>query len=191
MFKRFGLLVCGVCAAAMLTSCGDEELGGGVGEFTTVTASAVSSSSRLESDVLTGNTCGVAGSTGGNFTTDTVDVDFTSTEMFPNALNLVVSRITVQYTPVNPATTPDLPDFFLTTSQVIAPGETATIPVTVMPDNYKYALVTRSTQNLNVCSADYFEYYVTILFTVSEPGGNGKSRDVPARLNVAIADRTS
>ncbi|HBA89985.1 MAG TPA: hypothetical protein DCZ75_18915 [Geobacter sp.] len=190
MFKRLGMLFCGVCAAALLSSCGDENLGAGVGEFTTVTASAVASTTRLESDVLTDNTCSAGVSTGGTFSTDTVDIDFTSTSLFPNALNLVVSRITIQYTPVNPATTPPLPDYFISTSQVVAPGSTVTIPVVVVPDNYKFALVSRSTQNLNVCSADYFEYYVNVLFTVSEPGGNGKSRDVPAKLNVAIADRS-
>lgn len=191
MFKRFGLFLSGVCALLALSSCGEGELGGGTGEFTTVNASAVSSTNRLESDVLTGNTCSTTGSTGGTFSTDSVDFDFTSTALFSTgALNLVVSKITVQYTPVNAATTPPLPDYFITTNQIVTPDSTVTIPVSVVPDSYKLALVSRTTQNLQTCSADYFEYYVTVIFEVSELGGNGKVRNVPANLNVAIADRT-
>jgi len=191
MLKRYlRRFFCGVCVIAALTSCGEEDLGGGIGEFTTVTASAVSQTNRLESDLITGNTCTGGVTSGGAFETDTVDVDFSSTALFPSGnLNLLISKITVQYTPVNPTTTPALPDFFITTSQTVTPGSTAAVPVAVVPDNFKFALATRSTQNLQACSADYFEYYVNIIFEVSEPGGNGKTSNVTASLNVAVADR--
>ena len=191
MFKRVGLFFCGLSMVAALTSCGEEELGGGIGEFTTVRASAVATTNRLESDLITGNTCTDGVSTGTEtVSTDNVDVAFTSTALFTTgALNLVISRITVQYTPVNPATTPDLPDYFIATTQTVAPGATVSIPVAVMTDSHKVLLLTHPTQSLSACSGVVFPYYVDVIFEVSEPGGNGKTRNVSTRLNVEIADR--
>lgn len=191
MFKRFGLFLCGVCTIVALTSCGEEELGGGIGEFTTVNATAVAETVRLESDLLTGNTCAAGVSTGGTFSTDTVNVDFKSTELTSNPLNLLISRITVRYLPINTGTTPALPDLVITTGQTVLPDETVTIAVPVVPESYKLALASRTTQSLAACSGTLFEYFVQITFEVSEPGGNGKTRNVTTGLNVAIADRTS
>jgi len=192
MLKRFIIIfLSGVCALVALTSCGENDLGGGIGEFTTVTATAVSQTNRLESDVLTGNVCSDTASTGGTFATDSINVNVTSKALFPaGSLDLLVSKITVKYIPVNPATTPPLPDFVINTSQTIQPGQTTQISVAVVPDAYKVALVSRSTQNLGLCSVDIFEYFVTIVFEMSEPGGNGKIKNVSANLNIAIADRT-
>lgn len=191
MFKRVGLFLCGLCVAAALISCGEEELGAGIGEFTTVNASASSSTGRLESDLITGNTCSSGVSSGaGTFSTDNVDVAFTSTALFPTgALNLVISKITVQYTPAAPATTPDLPDNFFGITQPVGPGTTLTIPVAVMPDSYKQALFSRPTQNLTSCSGVIYTYHVDVIFEVSEPGGNGKIRNVATKLTVDITDR--
>jgi len=192
MFKRVGLFFCGLSMVAALTSCGEEDLGGGIGEFTTVRASATALTNRLEADLITGNTCSTAGSTGGTFLTESVDVEFTSTELFSTgALDLVISSITVQYTPVNPATTPDLPDYFIATTETVGPGDAVTIPVAVMTDSYKQDLFLRPTQNLTACSGVIYKYYVDVIFEVSEPGGNGKTRNVSTRLNVEIADRTT
>jgi hypothetical protein len=180
-------------ALLLLSSCGGgSDLGGGIGEFTTVEASATVATSRLESDVLTGNTCSATGSAGGTFSTDSVDVTVASRALFPNALNLLISKITVHYEPAN-IRTPRLPDHFIPITRTIAPGGSQTIPVAVFPDNYKLNLVSEPSlsSNMALCSADYFEYYVTITFEVSEPGGNGNARNVPAPLLVAIADRNS
>jgi len=181
---------CGVCVIATLTSCGSEEnLGGGIGEFTTVSASAVADTNRLESDLLTGNTCSDAGSADGTLSTDIINVAVTSKALFPSGnLDLLISKITVQYQPAN-ALTPPLPDYFISTRQTIAPGQTVSVPVAVLTDNYKFALATRPTQSLQPCSMDMFEYYVRIVFEVSEPGGNGKTRNVTADLTLAVADR--
>lgn len=191
MFKRFGLFLCGVCTVAALTSCGESELGGGIGEFTTVNASATTDTVRLESDLLTGNTCSAGSSTGGTFVTDNVDVAVTSTALTTGPLNLLISRITVHYIPINVATTPALPDLVITAGQTVLPGSTVTIPVPVVPESYKLALASHATLPLAACSASIFEYFVQITFEVSEPGGNGKTRNVTTGFNIAIADRTS
>ncbi len=189
MFKRVGLFLCGLCVAAALISCGEEELGAGIGEFTTVNASASSSTGRLESDLITGNTCAGGTSTGGALETDYVDVNFRSTAMFATgALDLVVSKITVHYTPAN-ASSPALPDYVNLTTQTIPPDSTVPIPVPVVPEFYKRDLILRTTQNLTACGGDIFEYSVRVTFEVSEPGGNGKIKSVVADMQLAIADR--
>ncbi|WP_236026756.1 hypothetical protein [Geomonas diazotrophica] len=176
---------------AALTSCGGGDIGGGVGEFTTVSASAVAKTPRLESDVVKGNSCSTSGSTGGTIETDAIDVDFTSTQLYSSgALNLVISKVTVHYTPVNRATTPDIPDYFLNTSQTVAPGTTATISVPILTDAQKIALLDRTTLPMPLCSSTVFEYYVDIIFEASEPGGNGKVRTIVAKTNLAVADRS-
>lgn len=193
MFKKFAMLFCGVCTIVAITSCGGGDLGGGVGEFTTVNATAVAQTGRFESDIVTGNTCSDSASTGGTVETDNVDVDFTSTAQFSSgALNLVISKITIQYTPtgINAATTPDIPDTFFNTTRTVAPDSTVTIPVQVLTEAQKIALMERTTLPMPLCSATVFEYYVDIIFEVSEPGGNGKVRSITAKTNLAVADRT-
>lgn len=191
MFKKFAMLFCGVCTIVALTSCGGGDLGGGVGEFTTVNATAVAKTGRFESDIVTGNTCSDSASTGGTVETDNVDVDFTSTAQFASgALNLVISKITIRYTPVNAATTPGIPDTFLNTTQTVAPDSTVTIPVPVLTEAQKMALLNRTTLPMPLCSGTVFEYYVDIIFEASEPGGNGKVRSITAKTNLAVADRT-
>jgi hypothetical protein len=193
--KLLSAFLCAFCAIALLSSCGGSQLGGGIGEFTTVKASAVSETNRLESDVVTGDVCSAGvETTPGTFVTDSVTVDFTSTGLFATGtLPLVISKITVHYAPVNPALAPALPDFFIAMNQTVLPGTTVKIPVPVVPEVTKFDLVagTDLSMNLLPCSASLFEYYVTISFEVSEPGGNGSVKEIPAKLNVAIADRTT
>lgn len=193
MLKRFVCrFFCGVSALVALTSCGSEDLGAGIGEFTTVNASAVAQTNRLESDISTGNTCTNGAQTAaGTIETDSVNVVVTSTAQFATgALNLKIGRIIVQYQPKDLATTPPLPDYIIPAgNQTVLPNQSVTIPVSVVPDSYKDGLLTRSTLNLNLCSLDIFEYFVTVLVEVSEPGGNGKVRQIPTSLTVAIADR--
>lgn len=193
MFKRFGLFLCGVCTIAALTSCGEEELGGGIGEFTTVNATAVATTGTLESDILTGNTCSDtdASSTGGNVETDNVDVDFTSTAQFTTgALNLAIGKITIRYTPApgGTAPAPAIPDSFLNFNQVVAPNSTVTIPVPILTRDQKILLLNRATSPMPLCSGTTFRYYVDIIFEVSEPGGNGKLRNITAKTNLDVAD---
>lgn len=192
MLKRFVLMLGGLFAMIALVSCGEESVGGGVGEFTTVSARAQSSTSRLESDVVDNNTCTDGVSDGGTVITESVNVNFISTSMYASgALNLVISSITVQYVPrtVNGVTAPPLATRQFSHQQTVGPGQSVTVPVAVVTDGMKMELINRATQNLDLCSGEIFEYDVTILFEVSEPGGNGDVHNIPARLTVAIADR--
>jgi len=191
--KLLPKFICTASVLVLLSSCGDADVGGGVGEFTTVTASASVATPRLESDVVTGNTCSDTGSTGGTVSTDTVDVVVSSRALFPTGnLNLLISKITVHYEPTR-AGTPRLPDYFIATNQSIAPGGTLTVPVPVVPEALKIDLMSdpNLSNNLGLCSGQIFEYYVTVTFEMSEPGGNGKVQNVPASLNVAVADRAA
>lgn len=189
MFKRCAcLLLFGLGTIAALSACGENSLGGGIGEFTTVNATASPTTLRLESDSITGNTCTTGVSSGGNYSTDNVDVAFTSTAQFSSgALNLHISRITVQFEPTGAA--PALASYSTPVTINVAPGTSETIPVAVMPESYKKDLSERATQNIQACGGAIFDYNVTILFQVSEPGGDGKVRDIPAQLKVSITDR--
>jgi ribosomal protein L31 len=175
-------------AFLLLSSCGGS-LGGGVEEFKTVMVSATAKTSRLESDVLTGNTCGATGSTGGTYATDNVDVDIKST-LYPKltgqALSVRIDRVTISYTPAN-TSSPALPDQFLTLSDTVTPGGTLTLPVPVAKDILKLSLV--NDKNLQLCSTAYYEYYVTITFDALEIGSSTSKR-ISTSLNVAFADRS-
>ncbi|ACH38569.1 lipoprotein, putative [Citrifermentans bemidjiense Bem] len=189
MFRKIAQLFCLASAIVALSSCGGGDLGGGIGEFATVNATAVPKTARLESDIVTGNACTTV-STGGTVKTDNVDVDFTSKPQFTTgALNLEVTRITIHYIPANPAT-PAIPDTFLNTNQTVAPGSTFTFTVPVLTEAQKTALLNRTTLPMPLCSSTVFEYYVDIIFETTEPGGIGKTRNITAKMNLAVADRT-
>lgn len=185
--------LCGSFLVAMLASCGEGDLGGGIGEFTTVKAGAEAGTLRLESDILTGNSCSDATATGA-YTTDSVDFTITSTREFTtgNALDLLVTKATVHYDPVRSGS-PRLPDEIIPLRVTVAPGSAVAIPVAVLTDLTKSRLVSDPAllPNLIPCTGDYYEYYVTVTFEVSEPGGNGKTENIPAYFRLAIADRVS
>lgn len=191
MFKKISSLVCIASAVVALASCGGGDLGGGVGEFTTVTATARVTTPSFESDILTDNTCTDGVSTGGTVVTDNVDVDFTSTAQFTTgALNLAISKITIRYTPAPGGTVaaPAIPDSFLNFNETVVPDETVTIPVPILTRDQKILLINRATQAMPACTATTFRYYVDVIFEVSEPGGNGKVRSITAKTNLDVAD---
>lgn len=189
MVKKLAQLFFLTFTTVALSSCGSNDLGGGIGEFATVNATAAAKTARLESDIVTGNACTTV-STGGTIETDNVDVDFTSTPQFTTgALNLVVSRITVHYIPANSAT-PAISDTFLNTNQTVLPGTTFKFVVPVLTEAQKTALLNRTTSPMPLCGSTLFEYYVDIVFETSEPGGIGKTRNITAKMNLALADRT-
>ncbi|MFZ3208941.1 MAG: hypothetical protein WA140_08905 [Geobacteraceae bacterium] len=176
-------------AFLLLSSCGGS-LGGGVEEFRTVTVSATAKTPRLESDVLTGNSCGETGSTGGTFVTDIVDVDIKST-IYPKftgqALSVSIDSVTISYAPYSSGA-PALSDQFIATlGTAVAPGGTVSIPVPVAKDIVKLSLVNE--KGLQLCSTAYYEYYVTISFDALEIGSGTRKR-ISTGLNVAFADRS-
>lgn len=176
-------------AFLLLSSCGGS-LGGGLGEFKTVTVSASAKTPRLEADVLTGNTCAATVSTGGTYVTESVDVDIKSTvypKLTGQALSVSIDGVTISYMPANSAT-PALADQFITTlGTTVTPGGSATIPVPVAKDIVKLSLVNE--KNLQLCSTAYYEYYVTITFDALEIG-SGTRKKISTSLNVAFADRS-
>ncbi|QXE91489.1 hypothetical protein KP001_02780 [Geomonas subterranea] len=191
MLKKFSLLFL-VCSTAILTSCGGGDIGGGVGEFTTVNATATATNNNFESDIVTDNIC-TAGvqTTPGTVKTDNVDVDFTSKSQFTTgALNLAISKITIHYTPAPGGTVPApaLPDSYVNFSDTVAPNATVTIPVPILTRDQKLDLLNRATQAMPVCTGTTFRYYVDIIFEVSEPGGNGQVKPVTAKTTLDVAD---
>jgi hypothetical protein len=189
VFTRVGLFSVGVIVAFTLASCGEGSLGGGTGEFQTVLVSAQTATTRLESDVLTGNTCSATGSTGGQFSTDSVDVKVTS-DLYPRqttGLNVAIDKVTVHFDPASTAS-PQLADFSISTiGTTIAPGSNVTISVPVAPEIFKSKLVNE--KGLQLCSNALFEYFVTITFEGVELG-TGARKGVTTSLNVAFADRS-
>lgn len=185
MFKVVVVLFAGL----LLASCGDSSLGGGVGEFKTVTVSATADTISLESDVLTGNTCTAGASTGGTFVTDTVIVNLAST-VFPgvtNPLTVEIDNITITYAPAT-NNSPRIPSKDISTiGQRIVPGGTLALTVPVAPDTLKLQLVNNF--NLQLCSTTVYEYFATISFTVKEIG-TGTTSVVTTSMNVAFADRS-
>lgn len=194
MRKVFTRFLCGSFLVAMLASCGEGDLGGGIGEFTTVNAGVEAETLRLESDLITGNSCTDATAPPGSFATDSVDFTITSTPQFAtgNALDLLVTKATIHYDPVRSGT-PALPDDVIPMRIVVPPGEAVAIPIAVMTDDTKIRMATDPAlaPNLLPCSGGTFEYYVTVTFEVSEPGGSDDSENLPAYLRVAVADRVS
>jgi hypothetical protein len=173
----------------LLTSCGDNSLGGGVGEFNTVTVTAVPATVRLESDVVTGNTCSDIGSTGGTFKTDTVKVTIKSTayQGILNPMVIALDKYTVKFTPVG-ANTPALDSI---TGSMIGNQVSATSPLTidipVATDGLKVKLVNE--KGLTLCSTKIYEYFATITFDALELG-TGQRKSIETSLNIAFADRT-
>ncbi|HEY6871493.1 MAG TPA: hypothetical protein VI298_02070 [Geobacteraceae bacterium] len=175
----------------ILSSCGGGTTGGGVAEFKTVTVSAQASTTVLESDVLKGNTCTATGSTGGTFTTDTVDVVITSSK-YPNFTGTLspveIDSYTITFTPAN-VLSPPLPTLNGTSiGTTIAAGGSQTLHIPVAPDILKYSLV--NDKNLQLCSATMYTYFVTITFNGLETN-TGTRSTFETSLNVAFADRTT
>ncbi|ACM21408.1 lipoprotein, putative [Geotalea daltonii FRC-32] len=172
----------------LLSSCGSQNAGGGAGEFTTVTMTAQPQTVRLESDVITGNTCPTSATSGGAYETDSVDVDVAATpyrNLTMSPLPVRIDTVTVSYTPKN-AVSPAILAQPYPVGIVITSG-TALIPVPVAPEILKSKLV--SDYNLQPCSGTLYEYYVTITFSGVEIGGTGTRQEFSTNMSVAFADR--
>jgi hypothetical protein len=172
----------------VLSSCGG---GGGVAEFKTVSVSAQPSTTLLESNVITGNTCSSTGSSGGTFVTDLVPVAITST-VYPNftgtASPVEIDSCTITYTPAN-SLSPALPAQNVSSiGATISAGGTYTFQVPVALDVLKLSLVTN--YNLQPCSVTMYSYYVTITFNALEVN-TGTRQAIAATLNVDFADRAN
>lgn len=173
-----------------LASCGGST-GGGVAEFKTVTVAAQSGTTRLESDVLTGNSCTVDGSTGGEYATDNVSVTITST-IYPGfsgtASPVKIDSYTITFSPAN-SSSPALPAINGSIIGTTIPaGGSLVLPIAVAPEILKYSLM--NDKNLQACTATMFQYYVLITFNGLEVN-TGTRVTFETSLNVAFADRSS
>lgn len=172
----------------LLSSCGSGNMGTSVSEFKTVMVAALAGTTRLESDILTGNSCSTTGSTGGTFATDNIDVTVIST-VYPKFSGtpspVLLDSYTVSFTPAN-LTSPPLPTLNGSTTTSVAAGASVSVPVAVVPDSLKFALVNNN--NLQPCTTTIFNYYVTITFSGLETF-TGERKSFIATLNLEIADR--
>jgi hypothetical protein len=186
--SKAGLLLL-VVLSLVLSSCGGGSSGGGLASFKTVQVSATAATPRLESDVRTGNTCGLAGSTGGTFSTDLVNVTLTST-VYPNYTGTIspveIDSYVIHFAPADNVS-PALPDISGSIiGQTVTGGGTLILPIAVVTDLLKFNLVTA--YNLQLCSATMYTYYVTITFNALELN-TGTRAGIQTSLTVAIADR--
>lgn len=162
--------------------------GSGSGSTTvlnTVSLSVQPQTNRLESDVLTGNKCTSSVSSGGTYSTDTISVDVVSTAA-ANALKpspVTIQRVTLAFTPAI-SSAPVIATYY-DTGFVVPPNGTTTALVHIT-DKLKYDLV--NSYGFQPCSADYFEYNVTMTFEGVEDYSN-QSVSFSTQVKVAFADR--
>lgn len=183
MMKVFNVFLCCV-ALFSLSGCGGG--GGSTTDLNTVSLSVRPTSNRLESDVSTGNVCSATGvSSGGTLSTDTINVDVTSTA-YPNALKpspVTIQRIQISYVPAISGV-PVIPTYY-DTGFVIPPNTTLSAQVHVT-DKLKLDLL--NSFGFQLCSSNYYEYNVTITFEGVEDYTN-KSVSFSTQVKVAFADR--
>jgi hypothetical protein len=192
--KRTLVVVLGIYSMLMLSSCGGSP-GGGVAEFKTVSVSASASTTSLESDVLTGNTCTGSSSTGGTFVTDSVDVTIKST-LYPGLATeagkpVAIDSYTVQFVPDNANSTeppPPLAGFSGSTlGQTVTPGGSIPIKVVVGSQAIKMKLVNDGI--IPACSGKIHAYFAIITMSGVEDGTGTRNEIGPTSLNIAFADR--
>ena len=192
MSKRFvATVICGACAVAALTSCGNSKAGG-TGEFATVYASAATPGADLSSDVATWvDATGVKAPAcaAGSFPSvlpDSASYTITSTAYtVPNtgsstpivSSDLTVDKITLTLTPATSAT-PALPGAFETqyptAGQRIPAGSITTVPVVIATDQLKTFLRTGlGSQSLD-CSnqGTMYTYRAVVSFEALEVNTN-------------------
>lgn len=189
MLKRFVLMLGGLFAMAMLVSCGEESIGGGVGEFTTVTVVPGLLFNRVESDIISSNTCSGGQTSSVNTVTDNILFPLTSRTMSEPGLPVAVTRYIIRYTPVGNA--PELDDIDRVISPLNLPaGGSINVFIPILPLEYKNLLLTHPTQPFQPCTAGLsFSYNVTITLEVSELGGNGDVEYLSGTVNLVIVDR--
>jgi hypothetical protein len=179
----------------MLTSCGGSP-GGGAADFSTVTVVATAGSagspvSRLESDVVTGNTCTAGVSSVGNVVTDFETFTITSTAFTGvTGRPVALDSYTIHFIPNNAASTspppilPDLPSTSL--GAIVQPGSSLTLSIAVVPNAMKVNLLNQFAFPL--CSSTVWVYYAVVNFTAIENDTTVSPKIITASLDVAIID---
>ena len=193
-FRKLLHVVVAVYSMVLLTSCGSDSPGGGTSEFKTISISASASTTRLESDLLTGNTCTNSVSSGGTFSTDSVDVNIVSTAYpgITTALPVAIDSYTIDFIPnasMSTGTPPALSRLSGSSlGQSISAGGSLTIPVAIVPEALKVNLVNNGT--IGLCSGTVYAYYALITFQGIEVGTGTRNSIGPISLDVVFADRS-
>lgn len=167
----------------IIAGCGGSS--GSTTDLNTAYLTVSPTSNRLEADVLTGNSCTTFG---GAFETESIPITVTSTP-YANATvksPITINSIMISYSKydINSAA-PALPIQY-DTGFTINPGTSLPINVNVAPDKLKFDMV--DSYGFNLCSADYWEYDVTITF-IGVENFTGKSFSISTKVKVAFADR--
>lgn len=178
-----------IALVASFAGCGsNSDLGGGVSEFKTVMATAVASTTRLEADLITGNSC-TAGGEAGSLLTESIDFTISSTAVSAKALPISVSGYTVTYVPKNAGTPVLTPITSPYGPIVINPGSSQPISVPVITDLQKRDMI--SADPSFPCSALLYQYDVTVRFNAVEIGADDSVKSINGSTVMAIADRAS
>lgn len=179
-----------VAIMASVTGCGSgSDIGGGTSEFKTVIATAVPSTTRLEADLITGNTCSATGSTGGTIATETIDFTISTRAVSSPALPISITGYTVSYIPKNagvPALTPITSPFG---PIVINPGSSAIISAQVITDQQKRDMIAADTSF--PCSLLIHQYDVSVRFNAAEIGADDSAKLITGSTVMAVADRNN
>lgn len=166
--KRTHLLFCIVCcllSTVFLWGCGGG--GGGGAVYNTVTVTASSDTTLLDSDVAKHSdvtNCGVSGTDTITISPDDVDVTINSSTIpnlpeFVTASRVRLDKVTVIFSPANP-TSPALPQQNYTLGTYVEPGGSATVPVRVASQELKSG----NTLSALVCTNTTYSYYVILKF---------------------------
>lgn len=189
LHKIFAKIIC-LCAISMLlSSCGMDNSVGGVTQFKTSSASATASTTRLEADLITGNTC-TDPVTPGTIVTETVNFTINTTSSVSGTakpLPIKITGWTVSYVPKN-AGIPALDPLTAPASIIINPSGSATIAVPVTTDLQKVNLIIANPSL--PCSLNIYQYDVLVTFDAVEVGMEG-SKTITASLVMAMADRNN
>lgn len=179
-----------IALVTSFTACGGgDDLGGGLAEFKTVTATALPSTTRLEADLITGNTCTDTGTEGGTVSTESIDFNISTTAVSANPLSISITGYTVSYVPKNAGVPPLTPITSAYGPVVITPGSSATISVPVITDLQKIDMIGA---NLSLpCSLSIYQYDVAVTFNAAEIGAGDSSKTIKGFTVMALADRNN
>lgn len=191
MKNRINLYLLGLISILALSGCG-EEVGGGVGCFDTVCATASVLTADIDSDVATwtdgdgdGFICG-ANDTFTVFSDDvTVDIAVDTRANLPSTVEtskVSINKVSIAYSPAN-TTTPSLSTQFETLGVVIDPDDTATVSFKVASQELKSSSILSPL----VCSGTIYTYFVTLTFEGVEVN-TSRTETFETTLNLRFAD---
>lgn len=182
--KKLFLIYAALCLLA--SGCGEAD-----GTLNTSLIDAKSASLLIDSDIIlwfqadgTTKAATCPGAVARTPAADETNVTITSTPYASTtgtALPVRVNSATIYYTPVDPATMPAIAPVSQILGQVVPAGGSMTLPIRVATQEQKDAFFSAL-----ACNGSIYNYYVTIVFSVTEIGG--KSSTISTALQLRFAD---